>query len=107
MSTGYNGNVSGVAHCFHDMDLGCETAMHAEANAIAFAARHGVGTEGADLYCTHEPCYHCARLIINSGIKRVFFQEPYRKHDGVDLLLLVGIEVFRLNADYSLISVRR
>jgi dCMP deaminase len=107
MSTGYNGNVSGTKHCFHDMDLGCETAMHAEANAIAFAARNGVGTEGADLYCTHEPCYHCSRLIINSGIKRVFFSEPYRKHDGVDLLLLVGIEVFRLNADYSVYSVRR
>jgi len=107
ISTGYNGNVSGVAHCSHDMDLGCETAMHAEANAIAFASRYGVAIEGADLYCTHEPCYHCSRLIINAGIKRVFFITPYRKHEGVELLLLVGIEVFRLNEDYSLYSVRR
>lgn len=107
ISTGYNGNVSGTAHCFHQDYSPCETAMHAEANALIFAARNGVATEGADLYCTHEPCYHCARLIVNAGIKRVFFREPYRKHEGVELLLLVGVEVFRLNEEYSLYSVRR
>jgi dCMP deaminase len=105
ISTGYNGNVAGVAHCFHDHDLGCETAMHAEANAITYAARYGVVTDEAYLYTTHMPCYDCARLIVNAGISRVIYKTPYRKTEGVELLKLVGVEVFRLNEEYSLIQV--
>lgn len=106
ISTGYNGNVANVAHCKHDDDRPCSSAMHAEANAIAYAARNGVATSDAHLYTTHMPCFDCSRLIINAGIKRVFFVVPYRKQDGLDLLMNAGIEVFRLTASYSLIQVR-
>lgn len=115
ISTGYNGNVSGMAHCEHDpfesvmsyagevvrktTETGCQTAMHAEANAIAFAARHGVATEDAHLYVTHQPCLPCARLIVNAGIEIVYYDHPYRISDGLLLLQLAGVDVFRLNPE--------
>lgn len=105
ISTGYNGNVSGVAHCQHVDNTPCSTAMHAEANALIYAARNGVATSDAHLYTTHMPCYDCARLIINAGITKVFFMVPYRKREGVALLNLVGVEVFQLNEEHSLIQV--
>lgn len=98
ISSGYNGNVSGVDHCIHGIfdDKGCESAMHAESNAIAFAARYGVATQDANLYTTHEPCFACARLIVNAGISLVFYRLPYRKHDGLELLENAGVEVYSL-----------
>ena len=111
ISTGYNGNVSGMHHCRHYADkvpgTPCVTAMHAEANALLYAARNGVSTEHADLYTTHEPCFDCARLIVNAGISRVFFKVPYRKHDGANLLIQLGYDVLKFNEDYSLIQVRK
>lgn len=110
ISTGYNGNVSGQAHCRHHADklkLPCVTAMHAEANALLYAARNGVSTNHADLYTTHEPCFDCARLIVNAGIARVFFKIEYRKHDGVNLLIDLGYDVLKFNEEYSLIQVRK
>lgn len=94
LSTGYNGNVSGIAHCEHTVDSEpCETAVHAEANALIFAARMGVATEGALLVSTHEPCLQCAKLIVNAGVSEVWFKMSYRVHDGIDLLRTTGIEV--------------
>lgn len=96
ISTGYAGAPSGVDHCIRDHncfdDQPCTRTIHAEANAIAFAARHGVSSDGASLYCTLSPCIDCAKLIINSGIKEVFYGEAYRKTEGVDLLESVGIK---------------
>jgi dCMP deaminase len=106
ISTGYNGNVSRVAHCVHIDETPCKTAAHAEANAIAYAARNGVATSDAHLYTTHMPCFDCSRLIVNAGISRVIFKVPYRITLGVELLQRVGVEVFRLNEEYSLIQVR-
>lgn len=106
ISTGYNGNVANVRHCVHTDDRPCVTAMHAEANAIAYAARNGVATSDAHLYTTHMPCFDCARLIINAGIKAVFYYTPYRKEDGINLLNAAQVETFRLTASYSLIQVR-
>lgn len=96
ISSGYNGNVSNVAHCVHADNTPCSTAMHAESNAIAYAARNGVATSDAHLYTTHMPCFDCSRLIINSGITKVFFKVPYRKREGVELMHQAGIEVFRV-----------
>lgn len=113
ISTGYNGNVSGAGHCRHsDYEVdgsedGCQTAVHAEANAIVFAARHGVAVEGADLWSTHQPCLGCAKLIINSGITRVWFEHSYRKREGLELLINSGIEVLRVREDYSMFAVTR
>lgn len=104
ISTGYNGNVSGATHCDHGGSgpgPGCSTAVHAEANAIVFAARHGVAVEGADLWTTHQPCLGCANLIINAGIDRVFFKNPYRLIEGVLALQRHGVVVCAIHEDYS------
>lgn len=103
MSTGYNGALVGMPHCVHLWNDPCTEAVHAEANAILFAARYGVGTEGADLYTTHEPCIACARMIVNAGISKVVFLVPYRNHHGLDLLMRApSVEVFHLQLDGSL-----
>lgn len=72
---------------------GCTRAVHAEANTVAFAARHGVSLEGAELHVTHMPCLNCAMLIVNAGITRVMYDQPYRITDGVKLLSEAGIPV--------------
>lgn len=75
LATGYNGSPRGAEHCDdvgHELDGDhCVRTTHAEANAIAQAARHGVSVDGATMYCTHAPCYTCAKLIINSGVIQV------------------------------------
>lgn len=70
-------------------------AVHAEQNAIAFAARWGVGLAGAEMSVTHQPCLSCAMSTINAGIVRVTYKEPYRLLDGVSLLEEAGIEVLK------------
>lgn len=98
--SGYNGPPSRMPHCGHRLDLdtpmeACVRAVHAEANAIAFAARYGSPTEGAEMYVTHSPCVPCAQLIVNSGIVRVVYGTAYRLRTGLDLLEDAGIEVTR------------
>lgn len=82
LSTGYNGSVRGLPHCDdigHLMEEGhCVRTVHAEANAIAQAARSGAGVDGATAYVTAAPCWNCFRLLINAGIKRIVFGEAYR-----------------------------
>lgn len=99
LSMGYNGTPSGLPHC-HDVgclvgpDGGCTRAQHAEANAIAFAARHGIATNGAELWTTLSPCPSCAKLIINAGITDVYFMEQYRLREGLDLLVSAKVRIF-------------
>lgn len=100
--TGYNGPPANLPHC-DDPDgcslldrvaeNGCARSVHAEANAIAYAARHGIATEGADLYSTHLPCLKCAELIVNAGIRRVLYYTDYRVKDGAALLQRAGIDI--------------
>jgi|14BtaG_2_1085337.scaffolds.fasta_scaffold147805_1 dCMP deaminase len=67
--------------------------LHAESNAITKLAKSTMTSNGADLYTTTAPCFDCAKLIIQAGIKRVYFSEDYRDMSGVTLLEKAGIEV--------------
>jgi dCMP deaminase len=82
LTTGYAGSPSGMAHCDeigHEMENGhCVRTVHAEQNAIIQAAKHGVSTDGATAYVTMVPCYTCAKMLVNAGIKRVVADNLYR-----------------------------
>lgn len=69
----------------------CLVAVHAETNAIAFAARHGVATDGAELHVTLSPCVTCSHHIINSGIARVVYGVVYRDESGLNILENAGV----------------
>ncbi len=83
LATGYNGSPRGIKHCDeigHEMENGhCIRTTHAEQNTIVQAALHGVSTKDATLYTTHSPCYICAKMIVNAGIKRVVAGQMYRE----------------------------
>lgn len=70
--------------------------LHAESNAITKIAKSTLSSEGADLYTTTTPCFECSKLIIQSGIKRVFYTEDYRDMSGQDLLANANIEVIKI-----------
>jgi dCMP deaminase len=72
---------------------GCRNATHAEANALAYAARQGISTDGATLYVTLSPCDTCARLLIAAGIRAVDYDEEYRDRTGIDLFVQLGGQV--------------
>lgn len=92
ISDGFNGTPSGFENVCEDEDNRTKLyVLHAEANAITKVARSNNSSEGATLYVTASPCMECAKLIIQSGIKRVVFNEIYRITDGIDLLRRAGI----------------
>jgi dCMP deaminase len=93
--TGYNGAPSGVPHCSSDTcgeRLPCIRAVHAEANCMAFAAKHGIQLDGAEMYTTDSPCINCAHLIINAGIACVTYMREYRDKSPIDWLHMAGIK---------------
>lgn len=93
ISDGYNGTPSGFENvCEDENNVSKPYVLHAEANAITKVARSSNSSEGSTLYVTASPCVECAKLIIQSGIKRVVFGEHYRITDGLDLLKRAGIE---------------
>ena len=75
------------------MGPGCTRSLHAETNAIAFAASAGVSVEGCTMYCSMSPCINCAKVIVNSGIKELKYLEDYRDTSGLELLEKAGIKV--------------
>ncbi len=107
LSTGYNGAPSGLRHC---LEIGCLReqmsipsgerhelcrGLHAEQNAIIQAALHGVGVNGATLYCTNHPCIICAKMIINAGVVRIVVGGEYRDRLAEEMLTEADIEVIR------------
>lgn len=108
LSTGYNGAPRDISHC---IDVGCLReelgvpsgerhelcrALHAEQNAIAQAALHGVKIEGSTLYCTHQPCSLCAKMIINAGIVEVYFDEGYPDELAAGFFAEAGIKLHKI-----------
>lgn len=109
LATGYNGAPKGIAHC---LDTGCLRdklgipsgtrheicmASHAEQNAIIQAAYHGIAIKDAVIYCTTHPCSICAKMIINAGIKKIYFVEGYPDELGKKLLDDAGLERIKLD----------
>lgn len=104
LSTGYNGTPTG-------WDNNCEDeiseldgtirlvtkpeVIHAESNCISKVARSNESSVDATMFCTHEPCLQCAKLIYQSGIKKVYYRESYRDHSGLEFLNRGGVEVER------------
>ena len=106
MTTGYNGAPAGLPTCKERGEclrrkLGVASgthaeicyAVHAEQNAIIQAARLGTVLDGATLYCTHQPCVICAKMIINAGIKRIVYGEGYPDEFALELLREAGVTV--------------
>lgn len=94
ISDGYNGTPSGFENCCEDENNVTKPyVLHAEANAITKLARSHNNSDGATIYITASPCIECAKLIIQSGIKRVVYGENYRLDDGIQLLRRAGVEV--------------
>jgi dCMP deaminase len=94
ISDGYNGTPSGFENiCEDENDVTKPYVLHAEANAITKVAASSNSSKGATIYITSSPCIECAKLIIQSGIKRVVFAEKYRTSEGCDLLFRAGIPI--------------
>ena len=97
ISDGYNGTPSGFENVCEDEDGHTKPyVLHAEANAITKVAKSNNSSNGATLYVTAAPCMECAKLIIQSGIRRVVYLESYRLSDGIELLERAGIEVIQI-----------
>lgn len=103
ISMGYNGLTSGDddSRCNNEDCLGCADTVHAEMNAILFAAKKGIATEGTTLISSYSPCINCAKHIINAGISTVIYFNPYRNNDGVLKLMEAGINIIYYDEDYK------
>lgn len=108
LTTGYNGAPAGTSSCVErgeclreKMNIPSGTraetcyAAHAEQNAIIQAARYGANIDGATLYCTHQPCVICAKMIINAGIKRVVYKEGYPDEFSIRLFEEAGTKIIK------------
>jgi dCMP deaminase len=100
LATGYNGSIRGLPHC---TEVGClienghcVRTVHAEANAILQAARHGVRIEGADIYVTASPCWDCFKLSVNAGVARILYGEFYRDERIQEFARAAGVTLVDL-----------
>jgi dCMP deaminase len=108
LATGYNGVPRGLTHC---SDRGCLReqlgipsgerhelcrGLHAEQNAIVQAAYHGVAIQGAELYCTHQPCAVCAKMLVNADIQAVYFAGSYPDELAMEVFHEAGTRLVRM-----------
>jgi dCMP deaminase len=100
LCTGYNGSIVGTPHCDdvgHMMEDGhCIRTVHAEVNAIAQAAKHGVSVDNAIAYVTLMPCWGCIKTLMNSGVWRIVYDEFYGSHKALLRTLDTNIDLYQL-----------
>jgi len=100
ISDGYNGTPEGFENICEDENNKTKPyVLHAEANAITKVAKSNNSSEGATLYITTSPCMECAKLIIQSGIRRVVFCDNYRSEEGIELLKRAKIEILYIELE--------
>ena len=106
ISFGYNGPPAGTLNCLEDggedvcgkdSNGSCFLGVHAEQNAIGYAARNGIDTEGCIIYCTMSPCISCAKLVVAAGIKEFYYLTEYRLDDGLRFLEYCGITAWKID----------
>jgi dCMP deaminase len=98
ISDGFNGSPTGFDNECEDCDNNTNWyVLHSESNAILKCAKNGVSCKDATIYLTHSPCKDCSKLIYQSGIKRIVYNQIYRDSKGIEFLKDCGIEVIFLN----------
>ena len=101
ISTGYNGSIRGLEHCETVgclmMEGHCTRTIHAEANAIIQAAKHGLMIDRAEIYISASPCFNCFKLIANSGIKKIYYMEFYRDERIIEIAKKLNIELIDMS----------
>lgn len=97
ISDGYNGTPAGFDNCCENEEGNTHWyVLHAEANAILKVAKSTNNCKDATLYLTHSPCKDCSKLVLQSGIKRLVYQEAYKDTSGIDFLKSSGLEVVQI-----------
>ena len=101
LSTGYNGSIKGLKH-FDDIghkmvDGHCVRTTHAEANAIVQGPKNGVSINGSEIFVTASPCYNCFKLIANSGINKIYYDEFYRDDRIIKYASEANIELIAMD----------
>ncbi len=109
LATGYNGAPRNIRDC---LEIGCLRerlgipsgqrhelcrGLHAEQNVIVQAAVHGISLEGSTIYCTHQPCLICTKMLLNCGVSAVFYAAPYPDPMAEEMFAEAGVELAQLS----------